>query len=138
RSSDLNQYLVSTGKITKPGLSNINPNLYRLAQVSPGVFHDVTTGSNIVPCKTGTRDCTTGQFGYRAGPGYDLVTGLGSVDAYKLITGWNATSVTSTTTSVSANTTSFAVTASTTVTATVRAAGGTLSPGGSVTFTAGS
>src|SRR5439155_1126952 len=40
----LNQYLVSTGKITKPGLSNINPNLYRLAQVSPGVFHDVTTG----------------------------------------------------------------------------------------------
>jgi subtilase family serine protease len=77
----LNQYLLSTGKITKPGLSNINPNLYHLAAVNPGVYHDVTVGTNIVPCTTGTKDCTTGQIGYRAGPGYDLVTGLGSVDA---------------------------------------------------------
>ena len=119
----LNQYLLSTGKITQPGLSNINPNLYHLAQVSPGVYHDVTVGTNIVPCKIGTKDCTTGQIGYSAGPGYDQVTGLGSVDAYKLITGWNATSVTNTTTTVSASPTSFATTASTTVTATVKEIG---------------
>ena len=29
--------------------------------------------------------------GYSAGPGYDLATGLGSVDAYNLVTGWNGT-----------------------------------------------
>ena len=46
----LNQYLVQNQVISQPGLANINPTLYRLAQSSPGVFHDVTTGSNIVPC----------------------------------------------------------------------------------------
>ena len=132
----LNQYLLSTGKITKPGLSNINPNLYHLAAVNPGVYHDVTVGTNIVPCTTGTKDCTTGQIGYRAGPGYDLVTGLGSVDAYKLITGWNATSVTSTTTTVSASPGAITTNSTTTLTATVTAAGGT--PGGQVTFAVGS
>ncbi|MGA2434365.1 MAG: protease pro-enzyme activation domain-containing protein [Bryobacteraceae bacterium] len=64
---------------------NINPTLYTLAATVPGVFHDVTTGSNIVPCVAGTPDCTTGSFGYYAGPGYDQVTGLGSVDAYSLV-----------------------------------------------------
>ena len=133
----MNHYLVSTGKQSAPGLGNINPNLYRLAQTSPGIFHDVTVGSNIVPCIVGTRNCSTGQMGYATGPGYDMATGLGSVDAYKLITGWNATSVTATTTTASANPTSLAITASTTLTATVKAASGTLSPGGSVTFSAG-
>ncbi len=70
------------------GLGNINSNLYRLAQTN--IFHDITTGNNIVPCVTGTRDCTSGSFGYGAAPGYDPVTGLGSVDAYNLLTEWNA------------------------------------------------
>ena len=55
-----------------------------------GVFHDVTAGNNIVPCKTGTPDCTTGRYGYNAGPGYDHVTGLGSIDAAKLLENWSA------------------------------------------------
>jgi subtilase family serine protease len=70
------------------GQGNINLNLYRLAQTN--VFHDITSGSNIVPCQLGTPDCTTGSFGYSAGIGYDLVTGLGSIDAYNLVAGWNA------------------------------------------------
>ena len=52
----LNQYLLASGKITKPGLQNINPNLYHLAQVNPAVYHDVTVGTNIVPCKIGTKE----------------------------------------------------------------------------------
>ena len=133
----LNQYLVSTGKQSKPGLGNINPNLYHLANTNPGVFHDVTVGNNIVPCQTGTKDCPNGQFGYKTGPGYDQATGWGSVDAYKLITNWSASTVTATTTTAAANPTSIPVTASTTLTATVKASGGTLSPAGSVTFSAG-
>ncbi|MEI7685851.1 MAG: carboxyl transferase domain-containing protein, partial [Planctomycetota bacterium] len=31
----------------------------------------------------------TGSFGYKAGPGYDMATGLGSIDANALVTGWN-------------------------------------------------
>ena len=70
------------------GMGNINQNLYRLAQTN--VFHDITTGSNIVPCVSGTTDCPNGSLGYNAGPGYDPVTGLGSVDAYNLVMQWNA------------------------------------------------
>ena len=72
------------------GQGNVNPNLYALAQSTMDVFHDITTGNNMVPCEVGSPDCTTGSFGYDAGPGYDLVTGLGSVDAYNLVTEWNS------------------------------------------------
>lgn len=45
----------------------------------------------MIPCAIGTPDCTTGSFGYSAGPGYDLATGLGSVDVANLASSWNAT-----------------------------------------------
>lgn len=88
----LNQYVVDRGIQARPGLGNINPRLYQLAQTNRSVFHDVTTGNNIVPCKIGTPDCTTGQYGYNAGPGYDHVTGLGSIDVARLIENWSASS----------------------------------------------
>jgi uncharacterized protein (TIGR03437 family) len=69
-------------------LGNVNPALYRLAQTNPQVFHDILGGDNIVPCATGSPDCVKGQMGFSAGPGYDRVTGLGSVDASLLIHGW--------------------------------------------------
>jgi subtilase family serine protease len=67
---------------------NVNPRLYQLATTSTDAFHDITSGDNKVPCTAGTTDCPNGttQIGFSAGPGYDLVTGLGSVDAYKLVT----------------------------------------------------
>jgi hypothetical protein len=86
----LNQYVVANGVQSRPGLGNINPRLYQLAQTTSGVFHDVTSGSNIVPCKPATPDCTTGRYGYSAGPGYDHVTGLGSIDAANLVANWVA------------------------------------------------
>jgi subtilase family serine protease len=86
----LNQYLTSAGVQSGLGLGNINPYLYWLAQNTTGVFHDITTGSNMVSCQLGTSDCYSGVLGYTAGPGYDQVTGLGSVDAYNLVTTWAA------------------------------------------------
>jgi uncharacterized protein (TIGR03437 family) len=90
----LNQYLLLNG-FAQPGLSgagNLNPQLYRLAGTVPNIFHDITSGNNSVPCATGTPNCVQGKFGYSAGPGYDQATGLGSVDAYNLVAGWNAIS----------------------------------------------
>jgi pseudomonalisin len=62
---------------------NVNPILYRLATNQyraggPRVFHDVTAGNNSVPRLKG----------FACGPGYDEVTGLGSVDAALLIANW--------------------------------------------------
>jgi uncharacterized protein (TIGR03437 family) len=86
----LNQYQVSKGYQASAGLGNINPQLYRLAQNAPSVFHDVTAGSNAVNCAQGTADCATGSFGYPAGTGYDRASGLGSVDVNNLVTQWNS------------------------------------------------
>ena len=85
----LNHYLVKQGVLAAPGLGNINPQLYRLAQTAPGAFHDVVAGNISVPCSESSPDCLTGTLGYAAGPGYDLATGLGSIDANLLATQWN-------------------------------------------------
>ncbi len=87
----LNQYLVSTGTIPQAGLGNINPTLYRMAATPAGaeVFHDVVNGDNGVACVNGTPNCVNGYFGHSAGPGYDLATGLGSIDAEKLVKRWS-------------------------------------------------
>ena len=84
----LNHSLVSRGILAQPGLGNINPTLYRLARTVPSVFHDITQGNNLVPCQSGSPNCNNGQMGYFAGPGYDQVTGLGSVDFGSLAAQW--------------------------------------------------
>ena len=88
----LNQYLVSKGVQSNPGLGNMNPKLYSLAQRTPSAFHDITEGNNIVSitCSALARNCTSGSYGFNAGPGYDQATGLGSVDAYSLVLAWNS------------------------------------------------
>lgn len=85
--------------------------LYPLAAQYPAAFHDVTNGNNSVPCALAgnfgqTPDCisvsggvsvdgtTEGQIGsgtkaeYSASTGYDLASGLGSVDAAELVNHW--------------------------------------------------
>jgi Pro-kumamolisin, activation domain len=83
----INQQLGSSG------FGNVNPNLYKFAAGSSSPFHDVTSGNNMVPCTSGKLNCPAGttRIGFSAGPGYDQVTGLGSVDADKLATAWAAT-----------------------------------------------
>ncbi|MGA3096346.1 MAG: protease pro-enzyme activation domain-containing protein [Bryobacteraceae bacterium] len=90
----INQYMVYSGAQASPGLGNMNPKLYTLAQTTSGVFHDIVTGNNIVtiPCPTRSRSCTSSAVGYSAGPGYDQTTGWGSVDAYRLVAAWDGAS----------------------------------------------
>ena len=119
----VNQYIGNTG------LAPVNPTLYQLPGNIPAPFHDVTTGDNLVPCTANTTNCPTGttQIGYKAGGGYDRVTGLGSVDAFALATVWKRTP---TTVSVSPSSNSVNLGENVTFTATVTPSAST----GTVTF----
>jgi uncharacterized protein (TIGR03437 family) len=85
----LNDYLVGNHLQATAGLGNINPTLYRLSHSSATAFHDIASGSNIVPCALNTPDCTNSNMGWMAGPGYDEVTGLGSLDLANLASRWS-------------------------------------------------
>jgi len=64
-------------------LGFINPALYRLEQEhAPGLV-DVTKGSNTVSVTQGGKIITI--KGYQARPGYDLVTGVGTIDAARFV-----------------------------------------------------
>jgi uncharacterized protein (TIGR03437 family) len=126
----LNHYLVSNGSQTQPGLGNINPALYRLARNTTDVFHDITSGDNRVPCEQGSPACTGSGMGYAAGPGYDLATGLGTVDAYHLVTEWKTASATTTTLTAAPSAVSLTDTVTLAVTVTANAG----APTGIVTF----
>jgi uncharacterized protein (TIGR03437 family) len=132
----LNQYQVKKGFQKASGLGNINPQLYQLAQSVPSVFHDVTTGNNVVPCAQGTPDCLTGSYGYTAGQGYDLATGLGSIDGYNLVTLWNTASAPVTVT-LTASPTIVTVNDNIQLTVTVSATSGSAAPTGTVNFFGG-
>jgi len=94
----LNQYLGANG------LGNINPMLYTLAaNSSNGAFQPVTSGDNNVTCQPNTPSIqpttiqcpAAGVMGYSASnfdptTHYNLVTGLGSIDANKLFSAWAA------------------------------------------------
>ena len=91
----------ATGSV---GFGNLNPILYALNASTTGTpdaaFHDITTGNNVVPCQQGTPSCPSSPpyaFGYSAGPGYDMVTGIGSVDAAHLAAALTVLSPTTTT-----------------------------------------
>ena len=67
------------GQLAGHPLGSINPRLYQLAaQHAPGIV-DVVHGSNTVSFRQGGKLHTVP--GYTAGPGYDLASGLGTVDA---------------------------------------------------------
>ncbi len=61
---------------------------------APLVFNDITVGNNSVYCASGTPDCAlngAGSYfltGYDTTIGYDLATGLGSVDVNQLLAYW--------------------------------------------------
>ncbi len=89
------------------GVGNANYLLYSLAQTSPTAFHDVAvssnavTNSNAVACQSGTPSCISdpnannGDFimaGYPVAAGYDLATGLGSVDVAAMASVWGSVS----------------------------------------------
>jgi subtilase family serine protease len=131
----------NTGNLTSCNSSNV------VTTGSTCVFYDTTVGDNTVPC-SGTVDCDPANSGdtygllessgspvYAAGSGYDLATGLGSVNAANLASAWaGAGGAATTTTTLAGPTASVDQGASATFTATVAATSGT--PTGSVTFIA--
>jgi len=95
--------------------------LYALKAQYPAAFHEVTVGTNAVPCEfapTVSPNCisaanpivfdaiTEGEIGsgttpeYNAAAGYNLATGLGTIDANNLVNDWNQIKLTSTATTM--------------------------------------
>lgn len=77
------------------GLGNANPVLYQLAASSGSLFHDITSGNNIVPTSSGQ------NIGYSSAAGYDPVTGLGSPVVAAVAAAWPASSSSSSSSSSS-------------------------------------
>jgi subtilase family serine protease len=86
--------------------------LYQLVSKQANAFHDVPSGSTIaMPCYSGTPNCTVStagdQFGvlsgYNTATGYDLATGLGTVDAANLVNNWTKATFTATTATLKLN-----------------------------------
>jgi subtilase family serine protease len=89
--------LINQQMNTPQGQGNVNYTLYPLAASFPAAFHDITSGDNRVPCQAGSPDCPAVApfvIGFSAGAGYDRVTGLGSIDAFNLVTAWSSVSAT--------------------------------------------
>jgi Pro-kumamolisin, activation domain/Bacterial Ig-like domain (group 3) len=91
---------------------NANVTLYRLASSASGstIFHDVSTDGNRVACSSQSPDCEipagssnpVGRTkGHDSTVGYDMVTGLGSIDAANLVNNWSSASFTPTNTTLS-------------------------------------
>ena len=53
------------------------------------VFHDITQGNNLI-CGTSTCSAANGKMGFSAAAGYDLASGLGSVNAANLSSQWKS------------------------------------------------
>ena len=130
-----------------PALSNCNSSQGNAVAVDC-VFYDVTVGDITVPCSKGSLNCNIGvssdKYGvlgaaaqptYVAGTGFDLATGLGSVNAANLVNGWgSAAELPATTTTLSSSANSVPLGASVTLSAAVKPSSGSGIPAGSVTF----
>ena len=162
----LNQYVVAKGIQSTPGLGNINPMLYSLAAANSTnkAFNPVTTPntgaySDGAWCQAGTptsgitadpwpaalqcpsSGANVGFLGFDAfnsdsTTGYNLATGLGSVDVANLFTAWVAAKLASTSTTVTSSQNPAYQGASVTFTATV-ATVGSHAPTGTVNFNDG-
>jgi hypothetical protein len=111
------------------------------------VFNDVTNGTIAMPCLSGAPNCTVAHSGdrygvlsgYSATAGFDLATGLGSVNAANLVSKWSSVSFTQSATTLNSVTpTTITHGQPATVTVTVAPKSGTGSaPTGAVSLTRG-
>ncbi|HZD75841.1 MAG TPA: protease pro-enzyme activation domain-containing protein, partial [Acidobacteriaceae bacterium] len=122
---------LQSGGATNVRLGQADYTLYPLSQQQSASFHDVTTGNNSVVCLSGSLNCGANGFltGYNAATGYDLASGLGSVDATQLVQNWSNVHFTPTTTTLTVNGSAAPVTVehghSVSVGVTVSGSGGT-------------
>ena len=110
--------------------------LYPLSKQHAAAFHDVITGNNSVVCTAGTPNCAANGFltGYDAAAGYDLATGLGSVDATQLVQNWASVVLKSSTTALTLSPVTITHGKPVSVNVTVSGTGGT--PSGDVALVA--
>ncbi len=120
--------------------------LYPLAAQYPAVFHDLTLGSNNEPCYSyqvgyfvGCEADTNGDGyyslqGYSATTGYDLASGLGTIDVGNLIADWGKVSFKPSATTLTLTPTTITHGETITATATVT---GTGTPAGAVALVSG-
>jgi subtilase family serine protease len=98
---------------TTSAQGNANYVLYKMAQSKTlaNGFNDVnpaTVGTIAMPCATGSPNCTTATAGdaygvlsgYSTTAGYDLATGLGSVNVENLVNNWTSVTFTSSATTL--------------------------------------
>jgi hypothetical protein len=109
-------------------------------------FYDVTQGNNSVPCVTGSANCSTptsgdgvlidshGNPAFTSTTGFDLATGLGSVNANNLVNNWTSVTFTGTTTTLTLSPTSFTHGATATATVAVHPSTGSGTPSGDVSL----
>jgi Pro-kumamolisin, activation domain/Bacterial Ig-like domain (group 3) len=106
------------------------------------VFNDITNGSISMPCIKGSSNCTTNlssdRYGTLAGwtstTGYDLATGLGSVNAANLVNNWTNANFKASATSLALSPASITHGSSVVATVNVTSASGT--PTGNVSISA--
>jgi Pro-kumamolisin, activation domain/Bacterial Ig-like domain (group 3) len=106
------------------------------------IFNDITTSTISQPCLKGTPNCavtnSADRYGVLTGwastTGYDLATGLGSVNAANLVNNWASSAFRSTATSLSL--TPLTMTHGSPVTATVNVTATTGTPTGNVSINA--
>jgi hypothetical protein len=135
-----------------------NYTLYQLARQIPSVFHDLTLGTNDVLCANLFPSNPVGNSGgicntpvpglgstpiesygiYSAGAGYDLASGLGSLDVNQLIQNWNKATFTATATTLQLSPSNVVHGAAVTVAASVTAGSGSGTPTGNVVLTTSS
>jgi hypothetical protein len=135
-----------------------NYTLYQLARQIPSVFHDLTLGTNDVLCHNFTPSnpvagsgglCNTPIPGvdgnlvesygiYSAGAGYDLASGLGSLDVNQLLQNWNKATFVATATTLQLSPSNVVHGAAVNVAASVAAGSGSGTPTGNVVLTTSS
>lgn len=102
------------------------------------VFYDVTAGTISMSCPTGTPNCVTNTAGdangvlagYATTTGYDLATGLGSVNVANLVNSWSTVGFRPTISALSMSPTTLTHGSSASVNITVSPASGTGAPSG--------
>ena len=131
----LNQYQVSQGLSESSRTGKHQPaTLPAGAKRTLGVSRRYSAGIIWSPCAQGSPDCLARRrSAIRAGPGYDMTTGLGSVDANMLVTQWN-TATNGVVVTLSADRRRATLNDTIQLTATVASAAGGGTPTGAVDF----
>jgi subtilase family serine protease len=148
---EANPLLTNPSQSPRQGLANYV--LYRLAAaetaypaqcngssttpspLSTCIFHDVTVGNNAVP---GEVNFGLASAQYQSGAGYDMTTGLGSVNITNLVNQWSSVTFNATTTTLALTPSPTTITHGTAVTVniTVAPSSGTGTPTGDVSLVA--